>query len=290
MRPVAIVCTALVSLALAFPALGAAQRETVCARDGMPVGPAQASLREADFALARRACPRSEAAVGAAGAAIIRPEEFYGNARVAAQLSGSWAYAGDGEVFGTLEPLRYETVISSVEASEIGPGAVSGGVTQGIAGTEAWRVALSGRLALLGLFAAYQNAWPVGLDLGLVGSLRTGRALSWHGRLGALGSVALGEGASQPRAGGLLTAGLAFRPWSWLATVLDAEMGMGYAALFDVVSLSPALRFAIGSRLGIEFGGLVPVAGRERALAAALLRLSWRFDGSPASVPAAARQ
>lgn len=80
-----------------------------------------------------------------------------------------------------------------------------------------------------------------------------------------------------PRAAWATTAGAAWRPWRWLELVVDAHAELGCAAALDVFALAPALRFAIGAHFGAELGAMLPLAGRERALAAADLRVSVRL-------------
>lgn len=253
------------------------ERHAVCVPgDALGEGPIQASLQDGELGMARRACPRSEVAAGADGLAVIEPEAFYGRLRAAGKLWGSWAASEHTELFATLEAVRYDAVLSSVEADAVGLGHTSLGVDQHLAGNGDLRLALATRIVLPTATALYANAWPVGADAGLQGVCRPSARLRLHAQTSLLGSAAIGEGPAQPRIGTTLTSGLDVRALDWLSLVIDAHAGFAYAAAVDVVALGPGVRFG-GGRFGGELSALVPLLGRERSLLAAVLRLGVRL-------------
>jgi hypothetical protein len=250
----------------------------VCARsaDAMPSGPVLATISEDELGLARRACPRTELATGARGLVVADFEDFYGQIRASGYLWASWAQTREREMSLTFEAFRYQQVISSVVADAIGIGRLGLGVAQRAASTEDATIGLTGRLVLPTSFGLQRLVWPFALELGVNGLWRSPR-FDLHGQLGAIGSTALSRGDADPRLGFVTTAGAQWRALGWFALALDAHLGMGYAATLDVVALAPGLRFALGERVGAELSATLPVAGRERALLGALLRVGWGF-------------
>jgi hypothetical protein len=79
-------------------------------------------------------------------------------------------------------------------------------------------------------------------------------------------------------------AGAAWRPVRPFAVVLDVTSSFGYTAPVDVVSASLGVRVGIGERVGVELGAAVPLAGRERALAAGELKVNVRLGKLPGAV------
>jgi len=268
-------------LVLACAALAHAEPAAIepCAPpgDGMPTGPGQRALHDGGLGVPRRVCARTEVAIGGEGYAVIEPSEFYGNLRVAAPLAASVALSDETELFGALEVVRYQTVISSFEAEQLGLGDLALGATHAPWGDGKWKAGLTGRLVLPTASSRYDEVWPFGSDAGFAIAYGLHPRLLLHAQSGGLVTVVVGSGGAHPRGAWVTTSGLAFRPWSWFSLVLDAHTELGYAALLDVFAIGPALRFAIGARLGAELGAMFPIAGRERALAAAGLRLNMRL-------------
>jgi hypothetical protein len=243
---------------------------------GVPVGPLYASLLEGELGRAQRACPVSEIAGGGGVLAVVEPEEFYGRLAASAVVRGSWAVSPAVELNVRLEALRYDAVISSLEADAFGLGHVTFGAIGRLYETGPVRLALGGHLVLPTAYALYWNAWPIGLDaLGLV-EYRAHRLLRVHGGLGPLLQFGVGQGPAQPRAAASLVAGARFQPWRWGALVFDVQTQFGYAAALDVLALAPGLRFG-GKRVGLEVSATLPVAGRERALLAGVLQIGGRL-------------
>lgn len=246
--------------------------------DAMPVGPVQASLLDGELGVARRVHPRSELALAGAGLVLADFDAFYGNVRAAAVLSGSYAADERTELFAAFEAFHYETVISSIDASHAGIGHLSLGATRVLASDEELTFGASTRLVLPTALGLYDNAWPIGMDLSALLAWQPRDRLQIHGRLGGLGTVAITGGPVSPRGAILATAGVAYRPWGWVSIALDLDTSFGRTDALDHLALAPALRFAIGRRVGLELSATFPMLGRERAFVAVLLRASVRLD------------
>lgn len=269
-----------IALFLCVAATARAQEAGACTdtADGMPIGPARASLLDGDLGLARRVCPRHEVALAGTALLLADVPNFYGNVRASAVLSASYAAGERTELFVDAELLRYQTVISSIVADYLGLGHLSFGATRVLTEDDAWTFGASTRLVLPTAFGLYDNAWPLALDALALFAWRAHPRVRLHAHAGALGSVGTGTGPRAPRGAALAGVGTAYRPFTWLALVLDLDTSLGRTALLDHLALAPALRFAIGEKLGIELATTLPIAGHERALAAATLRVSLRAD------------
>jgi hypothetical protein len=267
----------LLALLLARDNAAAAQEPAAaCAwPNGMATGPVQAGLLDGELGRAYRACPRSELALGGAGLAVIEPDQFYGRLQAAGVLRASWARTEESELYLRLEAVRFDTVISSVDAAAFGLGHTTLGAAQRLLEGPRARLALGTRVVLSTAFALYHHAWPIGVDVLALGEYSAREWLRLHGGAGPLGSFALGGGPTQPRLGVALLAGAQWLPWGWASVVLDLHAQLGYTSALDVLALAPGLRFG-GTRVGVELSGLVPVLGRERALAAVLLQVGVR--------------
>lgn len=242
---------------------------------GLPTGPISASLYDGDHGLARRTCGRTEAALDGGGLVLADTPNFYGHIVAGGNLEG--AYATDKlEVFGGVQAIRYDSVISAISSSYVGLGHTHLGASYRLAESESWAVGLSGRAVLPTAFGLYENARPFGLDLGVNGVWVAAPALRVHGQLGGLHSFATGPGDADPRFGLGVLAGAELRPSDHFAAVVDLEAFAGQYAPLDAFSAGIGLR-AGGEAFGLELGAKLPLAGRERALATAGLRASWRF-------------
>lgn len=265
---------ALVAALLASPA-----RAGVCdaPTGGLATGPVPVGFGPGTFGVPRRACPRTEVALGAMAGAIVEPENFYGNIDASALVGGSLALSPRLEVFGAVEPLLYRTVISSFSADHLGVGHTSVGATFVVVGGEALSVGVTSRLTLPTALGYYKNAFPVGVESGLVFALAPLDFLRLHAQASGLGSVALTAGDPNPRAGLLGLVGGELRFGEWASLVADVRARALYDADLDALSAALGLRARVWGGLGAELGVLVPLAGRERAAGIGTLRISYRF-------------
>lgn len=245
---------------------------------GLPTGPVSAALLDGGLGSARRACPRTELAIAPRALLLVDTPNFYGHIVAGLQLDGALALDADTELFGRLELVRYDSVISAVTSSALTPGHTTLGATR-VLHDEGLALAWTSKLVLPTALGLYRGAWPIGLDTGLAGQWASG---PWgvHGQLTVLGSAALSRGPALPRAGLAPVLGGAVRPTPGVEVVLDVQSMFLYTAPIDVVALAPAVRLGLGDAWGAALGGTVPLAGRERALTAVDLRVTWRRQGA----------
>lgn len=251
----------------------------LCAVDttGYATGPVPVSFMDGDLGAPRRYCPRTEASLGAGGLAIIDTANFYGRIAAGGTLSGSWAASAKTEVYAGIEFIRYETVITPIPADYLGFGHVSLGVSHHLYENDTLGLGVHGRTVLPTAVGLYNHAFPVGLDVGVSGVWQPVDVFSVHADVGAVGGAAITGGPAYPRAGARVTVGAQWHPVAPFGVVLDVASGFGYAEAVDHVAGGIALRGAIGKRVGIELGALVPFAGDERALATGELRVDVRL-------------
>ena len=240
---------------------------------GIATGPVTVGFQDGDLGVARRVCPRTEVALAAGGFAIVEVENFYGHIVASPTIEGSWAASDTVELFAAVEAFRYDSVITSITTTSMGLGHTSLGATWRFWDNDSVGVGLHGRTVLPTAFGLYKNAWPIAIDLGVGAQWAATPTLRVHGNLAGIGSAAISKGPALPWAGARVNAGVEWQPARPFAVVLDVNAGFGYAAPVDHVAAALALRTGIGKRVGIELGATVPLAGRERTLAAGELRV-----------------
>ncbi len=264
----------LLALWLVLGALPAAA-DPCASRTGQPLGPLQVGLRDGELGLARPACPTTGLALGGEAGLVADIKDFYGQLRGALRLSGSYAIGESTELFGSLEALRYQTVISSVAAETAGLGHLSLGATQRLLSREELTLAATGRLVLPTATGLYKHIRPMGLDAAVIAEQTLGAQWRLHAQAGLLASAAISDVRSQPRLGVALTAGAGWQARPWLSVVADLHASTAYASPLDVLAVGLGVR-AGGEHLGAELGAMLPVAG-QRSPIAAVLRATWRL-------------
>ena len=239
-------------------------------------GPVQASLHDGQLGLARQVCPVSEIGVAGSGLAVMDLDNFYGQIRVAAQVWGNFMLSEDTELFALMEIYRYQTVISSISAESSGIGHTALGATHRLLTIEDFAWGLNSRIVLPTSTDLYSHAYPIGADLGTNAEYRILDWLAAHGQLSLLFSAAVSRAGAHPRFGAILTAGVSFQPFDSFAVVADTVTSFGYTDALDYFSASVALRLNIVAGLTLSLDAILPLAGRERALAAGALRVIWQ--------------
>jgi len=242
--------------------------------DGMPTGPVTAGLLDGDLGTAHRVCGRSEVGLDAGGLLLVDMPEFYGHLSAGATLDGSLAVSERVELFAALEFLRFENVITPIPATALGLGHTSLGANWAFLLRERVALGLNGKVVLPTAIGIYENAWPVGMDIGLAGQFAVSSKVQFHAQASFLTSAAISKGASDPQAGGAVTFGTELRPGKAFAFVFDLYGNFGYRAPLEALAVALGLRFSDGKRFGFEVAGIVPIAGRERALVRLDLRAS----------------
>lgn len=246
-----------------------------CATDlrSRPVGPLQVSALDGQLGMPYRACPRAEVALGGDALIVADTAHFYGNIRASGRVRASMLLDPNVEGFVSWEALRYQTVISSVSAAYLGLGYLSYGATARISEEEGRVYAITGRMVLPTTSGLDQSSQPLGLDVGITGAWQADANFRFHMWLVLLGSLGVGEGPPEPRGGVRLGGGADWRPYEWLAFVLEIASGFGYRDALDLVAAQAGVRLALGTELGLELAASLPLVG-ERALDSGALPLS----------------
>lgn len=242
---------------------------------GLADGFATVNPRPGDLGSGHRVCPRDELAGAIPAAAAIDAEDFYGLLSGGLAADGSWVVSDRATLFGGVELVRYDTLISAFTDSALGTGHTWVGGSVFLAESDRARAAVDGRLVLPTAFALYRHAWPFALDLGAAGHVGNA-AIRGHGRIGVLHSFAVSLGPPAPWIGGSLRAGAELRPGDHFALVLDLDGTLGYDG--SKLAAVPELRFAIGRKLGLSLGGWVPVVSPTRQPLGIELRASGRLS------------
>ncbi len=246
-----------------------------CARwkaPGLLEGPAFLGYAEADFAVGRRACPRSEIGIGADFGAIIDTPNFYGDVGIQALVYGSWALSSKTEVFALLEAFDWMyTVNAVISGTRASLGNATLGVSRQVYETESVAGALSLRV-LLPTASNIPGTRNTGAEVGHSISLRAATFLEVHAYAGVGFTVGLGP-APLPALTLVGMLGAALTPVSWFSFVLDLSGGLAGRSFFAPTA---ALRFRVFN-LGIELAATRPLAGTDRNDAIGALRIAWRF-------------
>jgi len=244
---------------------------------GMAQGPVTAGLLEGDLGRARRVCSRAEVGLSGGGLLVVDTMAFYGHLLAGFTLDGSLPIGQRFEIFGSVEALRYQQVITPIPASYLGFGHTALGASYRFVARPKWSLAVHGKVVLPTAIGLYRNAWPLASDLAVAVLLQLRPGIRVHAEAGVADSVALSKGPAYPEIGAVVTAGIELQPFHGFAFVADVHGGFGRQAPVDVVAAALALRFSDGKRFGFDVGATVPLAGRERAAMTLDLRASLRL-------------
>ncbi len=253
--------------ALLLPLTAAAG--SYCENDARAIGgPLQVSLTDGGRGTGAELCPVSAIWFGGHGRAIVAPEDFYGNIVASAGIGGSYALGANTAVFASFDPARYQLVISSISAATSGTGTVTLGATH----------RLKSEWGLLGRLTAptgpeYRNATPLGADLMLLYESMYSPDLGVHGHLGILGEVAISGARTDPRLNTVAATGASYMLASWCKIVAEARASATVTGAVDHISAALGLVVESVNGNGVELGAEIPLAGRNRTLAAISLRL-----------------
>lgn len=259
---------------------GAWLRSDGCPRTARVVGPTQAAFADGQLGVPRRACLRDELVLAGDGYLIARPADFYGNIRVGARLSGSYVVDRTIELWGSIELVRHQSLISAISSTYLGLGYLSLGATLPYFRERDRAVAAYARLVLPTTTGLDQGAQPLALELGTTAEARGGANVRFHAWASVLGSLAISVLApADPRVGVRVGGGVDWAPYDAFSIVLELASGLGYRDALDFLALQGGFRFAFGDTLGIDLGLSWPFAGAEPGLASAQLAVSGRLDG-----------
>lgn len=256
----------------------AARASSPCDARALPEGPLPTGFEQADFGVVRRACPRTEVGLSVLGRATIEQENFYANLRGGARIDASVQPFPQLELFATGEGFVYQQVIQSYRATHMGLGDSSIGATLLAFGRNGFALAPTVRLDLPTALGLYQNAFPVGLEAGLLGVIEPFDELRLHGGLLGAATWAVTAADSDDRGALISNVGADLVIEDWLAFVVDLNAQALHRADLDRLTMGLGARLAFFDGLGIELGAVIPVAGAERNLASLVLRGAWRFQ------------
>lgn len=245
---------------------------------GMAAGPVVAPVLDGGLGRAYRVCGRSEVGVRAGGVLLIDRPNFYGRVSAGGTIEGSWAINKYSEVFAGLEVIRYDTVIQSLTASQLGFGhTYLGGAVRGVLGERA-SLAFNGKVVLPTAVGLYREAFPFGFDMGVAGQFAATPKVHLRGQLGFLAAMAASNANPGLRMGAAITAGAEFLPVRRVGVAIDLHSIIGYTPMRDLVAASAALRFSGLGRFGFELAATLPMTKkREWAQAVVMLRASVRL-------------
>jgi hypothetical protein len=239
-------------------------------------GPLPFGLYEGDRTLGRSATPRTELSLAADANALLDTPHFFGTLAGVVTVRGSYAVDDRTEVFGALEAAQYRFIQNtSLTQSRLSLGQLSVGAQRIVWRGDTWALTPLVRV-VLPTSTAYVNARTFGADVMLLAQWQPFTKVSFHGQVGATGSVAATEAASNPRAGAVLLAGAEWKPARWFGAVLETGATMGQYAALDQFTVSAGLRFAWRAHYGLELGGVLPIAGSTRMSFAGGLRFAWQ--------------
>lgn len=264
-------------LAFALTMSLAVSAHATCPEGPMFDGPVQTSLFEADQALGRSACPRSEISLAGAGSAILDTPHFYGTLAGAGVLRGSWAMDKDTELFATFDTAQMR-FIQNATLSETAwtLGQASIGATRHVWGNDRFDLSPSLRL-VLPTSTAYVNAHPFAVDVAALARWQLIDSIALHGQLGFTTSAAFSAGPSDALFGAQLLVGGAWSPWKWFAVVAEVGALLGNGSALYHLTAGGGLRFAFANHFGIELAAVLPLVGADRTTFAGGLRFGYRF-------------
>jgi len=278
--------------------VGAALASTAASADpckhfsyGMATGPVVAPILDGGLGRAYRVCGRSEVAIRGGGVLMVDIPNFYGRVSAGATIEGSWAPNKITEIFAGIEAVRYDTVIQSLSASNIGLGhSFLGGSIRAVTSDRA-TIAFNSKLVLPTATGLYQEARPFGFDMGVAGQFAATPKVHLRGQVGLLASAVASRAGPGLRMGASLTAGAEFLPVRRFGVAIDFHSVVGYATNTDLYAAAAALRFSNLKRFGFELAGMLPLARKnhEWAQAVVMLRASVRLGAisgpSPSRAP-----
>lgn len=245
--------------------------------DGVAQGPVQAGFSDGDLGGVHRLCPMTSLGLSPTAYAIVEPENLYGRIVATGTLTGSYALSDKLEVYANVEAFRFDTLIAAVSVTGMGPGYTALGGSWRFAEGDRWGVGLQGKVVLPTAFTIDRHSWPMGADLGVHGGYALRDNLIVHGAVMPTFHLALGGGPAYPTCGVNLDVGAEWKPFKRFGFVLDSVSSFGHAEALDSTGVGVGLRGGIGPHAGLALEARVPLAGRERALAAVDVRFDYRF-------------
>lgn len=229
-------------------------------------------LLQGDLGAGRRACPRTEVAIGARALAILDVPNFYGNLGIDALLQASIGLGKRGELFVSVPFLTWQFAQNAtLKGTQLGFGASSFGGSV---------LAFDNGSVAIAPYARWllpTDGLTLGGEAGIAVQGPYGRRLGGHAVFAGDVSGGIANGPPGIRGGGMILLGLEWNPARWFVLVIDAQFHFGHRAALDWFAPAAALRFRFWRGLGAELSALIPVVGADRHDAALLLRFAWRL-------------
>ena len=266
-----------VAVVVVLLAATAAQARSPCDGRVLPEGPVPVGFEQADFGVVPSACPRTEVGFSVDGRAIVESENFYGNLRAAGRVDVAVQALPQLELFLTTEVVSYQLVIQSFKASHLGFGDTSTGIKLLAFAHDDFALSVIGRADLPTSFGYYQNAFPVGLEAGLLGLIEPAEPLRLHAGLLGATTFAITKASPDTRSAIIVNAGADVTVFDWLALVADLDGQALERGALDHISFGAGARFDIFG-VGAELGAVFPLEGSERNTATLVLRAAYRFE------------
>ena len=264
-------------LAFSIALIANAAQAEVCSKNAILQGPIPLAFERGGFAEPRRACPRSEAQLGASGGAVVDTANFYGNLNGRATTALSFEVLEGLEVFARLDPIFYQQVITSLSADTFGFGHSQLGFSLRALERSDVYVATFARLTLPTALSLYQNAYPIGAEAGFSAEYRLLPAFHLHANLAGAARSSISLAQSQTRVGLNSTLGSELFLGEWVSLVGDVQTNTLLRKGLDHVAVAGALRMKLGGGFSADLSALVPLAGSERKLAEAAFNLRYRI-------------
>ncbi len=245
--------------------------------DGVPQGPVAADIVDGDLGAAHGVCPTTSIGLTAGGNAIVELENLYGRIRATGTLTGSYALSDRAELYAKVEAVRFDTIITAISVTGIGPGYTDVGASYRLLEGPHAALGLHGTLVLPTAFTLDQHSWPLGVDVGADGVYAVKDNFLLHASVVPNFGAALGGGPAYPAFGVNLDLGAEWKPFKRFGVVLDGISAFGRTDVLDYAGVGVGFRGGIGDHFGLSLEARAPLVGKARELAGADLRGTWRF-------------
>jgi len=256
------------------------RRPDGCPGTARAVGPSQAPFLDGQLGVPRRACLRDELSIAGDAYLIARPADFYGNIRIGTRISGSYVVNETVSVWGSLELVRYQTLLSAVGNSYLGLGYLTVGGTVVYFREQDRSLAAYARLVLPTTTGLDRRTQPLALELGTTAEVSAAENFRFHAWVSGLTSLVLSDIApADPRAGVRVGGGVDWVPYEAFSVVLELASGFGYRDALDFLALQGGFRVAFGGVGGGALSGGGPFRGPGPGSAAGQPGVPGRLDG-----------
>lgn len=245
--------------------------------DGVAQGPVAAGLVDGDLGAGQPVCPRTALGLDGTGSAIIETENLYGRIVATGKLTGSYVLNDRLSLYGSLEAVRLDTIITAISVTGLGPGYTDLGGSYRLLANDHAALAVHTTFVLPTAFTIDKHSFPLGWDLGLDAVYAPKDTLLLHGSLVPGVGVALGGGPAFPTYGVNLDVGAEWKPFHRFGFVLDGISAFGRTDVLDYAGVGVGFRGGVGEHFGLSFEARAPLVGRARELASVDLRGAWRF-------------